>query len=97
MSEKDPLWNARLAGRVAFTWPGDELALGITPLSPEQLQLMSLGEAFYPQCAACHGNDGSGTTGLAPALAGAGWVTGCDGAGNLKICGNSPGAGKGHG
>lgn len=76
ISEKNPLWKARLAGRVAFTWPGDELAMGIKPLSPEQLQSMSLGEAFYPQCAACHGEQGQGIDGLAPPLAGASWVTG---------------------
>lgn len=76
VGEDDPLWDARLSGRRAFTWPGDELALGITPLSPEQLQLMALGEAFYPQCGACHGVDGAGIDGLAPALAGASWVTG---------------------
>ncbi len=76
VSERDALWDARLAARRAFTWPGDELALGITPLSPEQLQLMALGQAFYPQCGACHGVDGAGIDGLAPALAGASWVTG---------------------
>ncbi|GAB5453210.1 MAG: hypothetical protein Hals2KO_35380 [Halioglobus sp.] len=76
VGEADPLWDARLRGRRAFTWPGDELALGIRPLSPEQLQLMQQGEVFYVQCAACHGADGRGVTGLAPALAGASWVTG---------------------
>jgi mono/diheme cytochrome c family protein/glucose/arabinose dehydrogenase len=76
IGEQDPLWNARLAGRAAFTWPGDELAMGITPLSPEQLKLMALGEAFYAQCATCHGASGGGTAGLAPSLAGAAWVTG---------------------
>lgn len=76
VSEEDPLWNARLAARVSFTWPGDEMALGIMPLSPEQLALMASGEEFYPQCAACHGEQGGGTAGLAPALAGASWVTG---------------------
>ncbi len=76
VSESNPLWDARLAGRLAFTWPGDELALGITPLSPEQLQLVALGRAFYTKCAACHGDDGAGVAGLAPALAGASWVIG---------------------
>lgn len=76
VSEENPLWDARLKGRVAFTWPGDELAMGIKPLSPEQLQLMALGEGFYPQCAACHGQSGQGIDGLAPPLAGAHWVTG---------------------
>jgi mono/diheme cytochrome c family protein len=76
ISQSDPLWAARLAARIAFTWPGDELALGIKPLSPEQLKLMALGETFYPQCAACHGAMGEGISGLAPALAGASWVAG---------------------
>lgn len=76
ISENDPLWGARLAGREAFTWPGDELALGIKPLSPEQMALMERGREFYPACANCHGVNGAGTAGLAPALAGAEWVTG---------------------
>ncbi|MEP5567270.1 MAG: family 16 glycoside hydrolase [Halioglobus sp.] len=76
ISEKDPLWNARLVARVAFTWPGDELALGIKPLSPEQMALMEVGRNYYPSCANCHGASGAGTAGLAPALAGASWVTG---------------------
>ncbi|MCB1705022.1 MAG: DUF1080 domain-containing protein [Halioglobus sp.] len=76
VGEDDPLWGARLAARPAFTWPGDELALGITPLSPEQLEMVALGEHFYAQCATCHGSDGAGTAGLAPPLAGASWVTG---------------------
>ncbi|MCL4104478.1 UNVERIFIED_CONTAM: hypothetical protein GTU68_047440 [Idotea baltica] len=50
--------------------------MGIKPLSPEQLQLLALGEAFYPQCAACHGEAGEGTAGLAPPLSGASWVIG---------------------
>jgi mono/diheme cytochrome c family protein len=45
-------------------------------LSPEQLQLVQQGKAFYPNCAACHGETGAGAPGLAPALAGASWVTG---------------------
>jgi glucose/arabinose dehydrogenase/mono/diheme cytochrome c family protein len=76
VSEKDPLWDARLRARRAFTWPGDEMALGIKPLSPEQLALMELGRQYYPTCGNCHGKSGAGTAGLAPALAGASWVTG---------------------
>lgn len=76
ISENNPLWPARLAGRAAFTWPGDELALGVTPLSPEQLQLMARGEAFYSQCSACHGASGAGTVGLAPSLVNSPWVVG---------------------
>jgi glucose/arabinose dehydrogenase/mono/diheme cytochrome c family protein len=76
ISDQDPLWHARLAGRAAFTWPGDELALGIVPLSPEQLEAMALGADFYAQCGTCHATDGAGITGLAPPLAGSDWVTG---------------------
>ncbi len=76
IGEQDPLWKARLAGRAAFTWPGDEIALGIAPLSPEQMRVAALGEIFYPQCGACHGAEGAGIAGLAPPLAGAEWVTG---------------------
>jgi mono/diheme cytochrome c family protein len=76
VGEDDPLWAGRMAARVSFTWPGDELAAGIKPLSPEQLEAMALGEKFYPQCAACHGQTGAGVAGLAPPLAGASWVTG---------------------
>ncbi len=76
IGEDSPLWTARLAARVAFTWPGDEIALGIKPLSPSQLAAVAQGEAFYPACAACHGESGEGIAGLAPPLAGAEWVTG---------------------
>ena len=72
----DTLSEARLAGRRAFTWPGDLLAQGIEPLTAEQRRLMRRGETFYVQCASCHGADGAGIAGLAPALAGAEWVTG---------------------
>ena len=64
----------KLAARPAFTWPGDELALGIKPLSPTQLALMEKGGAIYSACATCHGQNGGGTAGLAPALAGSPWV-----------------------
>jgi glucose/arabinose dehydrogenase/mono/diheme cytochrome c family protein len=76
VSGESPLWSVRMEARRAFTWPGDELALGIKPLSPEQLKTMAAGEKFYTQCGACHGDDGAGITGLAPPLAGASWVVG---------------------
>ena len=76
ISEQDPLWTARMGGRIAFTWPGDELAMGIMPLSPEQLAAMALGEHFYLQCGTCHSADGTGIAGLAPSLVGSSWVTG---------------------
>ena len=76
ISENSALWDARLAGRRAFTWPGDELAQGLKPLSAEQTELMAKGEAFYGTCAACHGAAGGGVPGLAPPLAGVHWVTG---------------------
>ncbi|MFT6889170.1 MAG: mono/diheme cytochrome c family protein/glucose/arabinose dehydrogenase [Halioglobus sp.] len=75
-SISDDLSEARLSGRRAFTWPGDLLAQGIEPLTPEQRRLMQLGETFYAHCAGCHAEDGAGIAGLAPALAGADWVTG---------------------
>jgi glucose/arabinose dehydrogenase/mono/diheme cytochrome c family protein len=71
-----PLWGARLKARRAFTWPGDELAAGIIPLSPQELALMQQGEAFYGSCANCHGSLGEGIAGLAPALANSPWITG---------------------
>ena len=74
--DDEGLAKAKLAGRRAFTWPGDPLALGIEPLTPEQRTMMSAGETFYGQCASCHDQDGSGTPGLAPALAGSEWVVG---------------------
>jgi len=76
VGEQDPLWPARLGARAAFTWPGDELALGIKPLSPMQRELVARGERFYAQCATCHGASGEGLPALAPPLAGAAWVTG---------------------
>ncbi len=76
VDEDSPLWSARLKGRRAFTWPGDELAAGITPLSPTQLALMSKGQKFYSGCATCHGASGKGVAGLAPGLANSPWVTG---------------------
>jgi mono/diheme cytochrome c family protein len=74
--EKEPLWVARIGARKAFTWPGDELALGLQPLGPAQRELMARGEQFYAQCAACHGGSGDGISGLAPPLAGSSRVTG---------------------
>ena len=47
IDEDSPLWDARLSGRRAFTWPGDEVAAGIKPLSPTQLALLERGEVFY--------------------------------------------------
>jgi mono/diheme cytochrome c family protein/glucose/arabinose dehydrogenase len=76
IGEDDPRWEARLQARRAFTWPGDEVAQGMRPLTPTQRALYDKGEAFYVQCGACHGDDGKGVSGLAPALADASWVTG---------------------
>jgi glucose/arabinose dehydrogenase/mono/diheme cytochrome c family protein len=77
IDEDSPLWQARLDGRRAFTWPGDELAAGIKPLSPSQLALMETGAGYYGSaCATCHGAEGGGIAGLAPALAASEWVNG---------------------
>jgi mono/diheme cytochrome c family protein len=76
IDESNPLWPARKGARAAFTWPGDEMAQGLQPLSPQQQEMVLLGETFYAQCAACHGAAGGGVSGLAPPLAGASWVVG---------------------
>ena len=68
------LWDARLLGRRVFTWPGDELATGVEPLSKQQLALMERGAAIYTVCGACHGQDGAGIAGLGTALAASAWV-----------------------
>jgi putative membrane-bound dehydrogenase-like protein len=74
--DSQPLAEARIAAHRAFTWPGDLVAAGVTPLTPEQERLMAKGAEFYLRCAGCHGTDGAGLVGLAPPLAGAEWVTG---------------------
>lgn len=76
IGEDDPLWAAHMGARPAFTWPGDELALGLKPLTAAQRELVAKGEAFYRQCAACHGDNGAGINGLAPPLAQSTWVGG---------------------
>lgn len=76
LTESDPLWAARLSARRGFTWPGDELAAGLQPLTGEQTRLLAKGKHFYRQCASCHGPAGEGVPGLAPELSGSAWVTG---------------------
>jgi putative membrane-bound dehydrogenase-like protein len=72
----DPLWEARRKGQVAFTWPGDPAA-NVQTLSVEQKAQMREGRNFYYRvCTSCHGGDGRGSAGLAPALAMSTWVTG---------------------
>jgi glucose/arabinose dehydrogenase/mono/diheme cytochrome c family protein len=76
INEDNPLWQARLRGRRAFTWPGDEVALGFKPLSPNQMAQVELGKELYIGCASCHSGDGKGIEGLAPPLANSSWVSG---------------------
>ncbi|MGI9288096.1 MAG: DUF7133 domain-containing protein [Pseudomonadales bacterium] len=76
IDEANPLWDARLQGRRAFTWPGDELAAGLKPLSANQLAQLEKGKLLYKHCAACHGPNGLGSPGLAPTLVGTSWVLG---------------------
>jgi glucose/arabinose dehydrogenase/mono/diheme cytochrome c family protein len=72
----DPLWEARRKGQLAFTWPGDPAA-NVEPLSKKQKKLAREGRDFYNRvCTSCHGGDGRGSAGLAPALAMSTWVTG---------------------
>lgn len=74
--DQPALNEKRLQGRRAFTWPGDERASGATPLTPAQLALKAEGEKLFSGCSNCHGQDGLGVVGLAPALADSPWVTG---------------------
>ncbi len=74
--EDDDLWPAVARARRAVTWAGDTLAVDVKPLSPLQLQAQQQGERYFlARCATCHGVEGLGITGLAPALAGSAWVT----------------------
>jgi len=71
-----PLWPAIARARQAFTWPDDELAAQLLPLTTEQERRRALGaDYFQARCATCHGADGAGVTGLAPALVDSPWVT----------------------
>lgn len=76
--------SATLAGlrsrlRRTFTWPGDATPGGARALTAEEEVRRSQGEALYAgSCAACHGLDGRGQTGLAPPLVGSPWVRDSD-------------------
>lgn len=74
--QDEALWPAIARARRAVTWAGDELPVNVKPLSPIQLQAQQQGAAYFQvRCASCHGADGLGVEGLAPALAGSPWVT----------------------
>ncbi len=63
----------------AFTWPEkvDPDAVVEYQYTNEDLASISRGEPLYTNiCAICHNQNGLGTASLAPALAGANWVTG---------------------
>ena len=73
----EQIWPTIAKARRSFTWPGDDLAAGASPLSPEQKTRMAQGKDYYAKrCAICHSNDGRGITSLGPPLAEAEWVTG---------------------
>ncbi len=75
-STDETLWPALTRARRAVTWPGDELAADLKPLTPRQAANRTLGAQFYrSRCASCHGDDGAGIASLAPPLAGSPWVT----------------------
>jgi mono/diheme cytochrome c family protein len=62
-----------------FTWPGDETPGGARPLTADEEVLREAGRQLFAQgCAACHGADGRGQTGVAPSLVGAPWVRDSD-------------------
>lgn len=70
------LWPAIARARLAFTWPNDELPPQLPPLTAEQKRRSALGASYFAErCATCHGTDGAGITGLAPALVDSPWVT----------------------
>lgn len=48
----------------------------VDPATPVDPAVMEAGKAAFMLCAACHGQDGKGTPGVAPPLAGSEWVTG---------------------
>ncbi len=78
--EQAPGLAAAIAGvRQYFTWPGDPTPGGARPLTPEEERLRARGGALYvATCAACHGEDGRGQTGLAPSLVSSAWVRDSD-------------------
>lgn len=62
-----------------FTWPGDPSPGGARPLTSAELERRERGRALYANsCAACHGADGRGLSGLAPSLVGSPWVRDSD-------------------
>lgn len=72
----DPLWEARRKAAMVFTWPGDTKQ-AVAVLSEAEEDLKVRGKFFYNRvCANCHGQQGQGMPGLAPALALSPWVTG---------------------
>ena len=71
------LWPMISKARRSFTWQGDDLAVGASPLSPAQKSAMELGRNYYAnRCAICHNPDGRGIASLGPPLVESEWVTG---------------------
>lgn len=69
IGDEHPLFSAITNARRAFTWEGDTLASDQKPLSAEEEVRMARGAQLYAaNCSACHASDGSGITGVAPAL-----------------------------
>jgi mono/diheme cytochrome c family protein/glucose/arabinose dehydrogenase len=65
--------------RRGFTWPGDPRPGGARLLTVAEEERRAAGEVLYADtCAACHGVDGRGIAGQAPALAGSPWVRNSD-------------------
>ncbi|MEE2784003.1 MAG: c-type cytochrome [Pseudomonadota bacterium] len=75
--DDDEIWEAVAGARLAFTWPGDELAVGAKPLNAEEHARKETGARFYASgCATCHGADGMGMAGIGPRLIDSPYVTG---------------------
>jgi len=78
--DEDPETTLAVArARRHFTWPGDPTPGGARALTAEQQERRARGQQlFAASCANCHGEDGSGLTGLAPALVGSPWLRDAD-------------------
>ncbi|MBW2267316.1 MAG: c-type cytochrome [Deltaproteobacteria bacterium] len=65
--------------RIHITWPGDPRPGGARALSADEQTRRERGAVLYAQsCANCHGAEGRGNAGLAPALVGSPWVRDAD-------------------
>ena len=75
LDDDDALWPFVARARRGFTWSGDDLDAGASPLSPSQQARMAQGAEWYDRvCANCHGRDGRGSGALGPPLVDSRWM-----------------------